>query len=39
MKIINVYTDSFNKITLISDKTSEFKSYKLNIENGKKEYL
>lgn len=36
MKIINVYTDSFNKITLISDKTSEFKSYKLNIENGKK---
>lgn len=35
MKIINVYTDSFNKVTLISDEISQFKSYKLNVENGR----
>ncbi|WP_368489008.1 type I pullulanase [Clostridium sp. BJN0013] len=37
MKIINAYTNSFNKIILVSDKIFQFKSYRLNIKNGTEE--
>ncbi|MFL0194213.1 type I pullulanase [Clostridium sp. WILCCON 0269] len=35
MKITNIYINSFNKIVLASDEICKFKSYKLNIKNGR----